>query len=213
MNRRLATFFILLVLLLPLSCTMGCVSVRTADTRNVTVAVESYNAWVSEQKGFDREVRDIIALLGDHINTYNAEIAKDQPDYSMLRENLEKDRQLLDRWGSDLENLNTATGRFEESTDQLMADSVSGPRTGKTPGLLTQYMKIYMTDIGNARQHLIEYVNNAEVYIEPEDPDYWNDNYRQAAMQAKEQAATALVDGDAALENITLYARQLENFQ
>jgi hypothetical protein len=66
---------------------------------------------------------------------------------------------------------------------------------------------------GNARQYLTDYVNNAEAYIGPEDPDYWNDNYRLKAMQAKELASVSLADGDAALENITVQVNELEKLQ
>jgi hypothetical protein len=74
-------------------------------------------------------------------------------------------------------------------------------------------MKIYSVNVGNARQYLTDYVNNAEAYIGPEDPDYWNDNYRKKAIQAKELASVSLADGDAALENITVQASQLEKLQ
>jgi hypothetical protein len=79
--------------------------------------------------------------------------------------------------------------------------------------MMTQYMKIYAVDMGNARQHLIEYVDNAGTYIQPDDPDYWNDNYRQRAMQAKDQALPALSYGDSALGNLTAQAQKLEQLQ
>jgi len=68
-------------------------------------------------------------------------------------------------------------------------------------------------NLGNSRQYLIDYVNNAEAYINQDDPDSWNDNYRQMALQAKEQASASLTDGDAALKNITEQAGQLEKLQ
>jgi hypothetical protein len=213
MNRSLQIFFILLVFLLTLSCISGCTSLRTGDTHNTTVAVQSYNAWVSNQKAFDRELRGSIATIGNHVNTYNAEITKDQPDHSLLLENLAQDRQLLDRWGSDLDKLNAATDRFEEDTTKLSYDKDSEVRTKENLVLTTQYMKIYLVEMGNAREHLIEYVNNAEAYISPDDPDYWNDKYRQNAMISKEQALVSLEEGDAALENVTLQGKQLEKLQ
>ena len=51
--------------------------------------------------------------------------------------------------------------------------------------LLIQYMRIYTVSIGNAQQHLIDYTNNAGLYVGPDDPDYWNDAYLQSAMNAR----------------------------
>jgi hypothetical protein len=213
MNRRLGIFFVLLAILLSLSCTAGCTSVRTADTHNTTVAVQSYNAWVSGQKEFDREMRSTLATIGDHVDTYNREIAKDQPDYSLLRENLARDRQLLDQWGSGIEYLTVATDHFEQSTTTLRYDNASSPRVKESLSLMTQYMKVYSIHVSNARQHLIEYVNNAEVYIGPDDPDYWNEQYRLDTTKAKDQASASFAEGDAALRNITAYAKTVEQLQ
>ena len=213
MNCRLGNFFILLVFLLLFSFAAGCTSVRTSDTHNTTVAVQSYNSWVSNQKTFDKEVQDSVALIGDHVKTYNTEIAKDQPDHSLLSENLAQDRQQLDQWGANLDNLNTATDGFSQSTVKIQYDNATVVRTKETLGLMTQYMKIYAVDEGNARQHLIEYVNNAEAYIKPDDMDYWNDNYRQNAMQAMDQASASLAEGDTVLGNLTTEAQQLEKIQ
>jgi hypothetical protein len=213
MNRRLTIVFVTLVFLFFLSCAAGCTSVRTADTHNVSVAVQSYNSWVSGQKELDREVRDTITLVGDHVKTYNSEIEKDHMDSALLRENLAQDRQLLNQWGSRLDTLTATTDRFEKDTAILTYDNSSGIQTRNTLGQMTQYMKIYAVNVGNARQYLTDYVNNAEAYIGPEDPDYWNDNYRKKAIQAKELASVSLADGDAALENITVQASQLEKLQ
>jgi hypothetical protein len=120
---------------------------------------------------------------------------------------------LLDHWGLGLDNLSAATDQFERNTALLRFDTASAARTTGTLGLMTQYMKIYIVDMRNARQHMIEYVNDVGAYIGPDDPDYWNDKYRQDAMQAKELASRSLADGDLALENITVQARQLEKFQ
>ena len=205
--------FVTLVFLFFLSCAAGCTSVRTADTHNVSVTVQSYNSWVFDQKELDREVRSTIIQVGEHVNTYNAEIEKDHPDSALLRENLAQDRQLLNQWGSRLDSLAAATDRFEQFTAALTYDNSSGIQTRNTLGLMTQYMKIYVVNMGNARQYLTDYVNNAEAYIGPEDPDDWNDNNRGKAMQAKELASVSLADGDAALENITVQASQLEKLQ
>ena len=191
----------------------GCVSLRLADTHNTTVAVQHYNTWVSSQKVFDQEARGTIAQMGDHIDTYNREIAKDQPDFALLRANLVTDRQLLDQWGTGLDNLSAETDRFDQSTVTLTYDNASHVRVRESLSMITQYMKIYAVDMGNARQHLIEYVDNAGTYIRPDDPNYWNDDYRQRAMLAKDQALPALAEGDAALGNLTEQAQKLEELQ
>jgi hypothetical protein len=205
--------FVALVFLFFLSCAAGCTSVRTADTHNVSVAVQSYNSWVSDQKELDREVRSTIMQVGEHVNTYNSEIEKDHPDSALLRENLAQDRQLLNQWGSRLDTLTAATDRFEKDTAVLTYDNSTVTQTRNTLSLMIQYMKIYAANMGNARQYLIDYVNNAEAYIGPEDPDDWNDNNRGKAMQVKELASASLTDGDAALVNITVQASLLEKLQ
>ena len=199
--------------LLFFSCAAGCASVRTADTRNVTVAVQNYNLWVSEQKELDKMTRNTFTMIGNHASTYNSEISKEHPDYLLLRENLAQDRQLLDQWDSRLNALTAATDRLDKHMATLGNHNATGTQAPNTLGLMIQYMKIYSVDVSNARQYLIEYVNNAETYIKPEDPDFWDDKYRQNAMQAKEQAVAAFADGDSALENITNQARNLQNFQ
>jgi hypothetical protein len=204
---------LILVFLLSLTCTAGCFSVRTADTHNTTIAIKQYNTWVSGQNVFDRNIRSTIVQIGDHITIYNTEIAKDQPDYSLLRTNLATERQLLDQWGTGIDNLSAATDRFDQSTAALTYDNASRVRVKESLGMMTQYMKIYAVDMGNTRQHLIEYVDNAETYIRPDDPDYWNDNYRQRAMQAKDQAAPSLAEADAVLGNLTAQAQKLEQLQ
>jgi len=202
-----------LVLLVFLTCLAGCVSVRTADTHNTTIAVRDYNTWASGQSVFDRNARGTIAQIGNHIITYNTEIAKDHPDYSLLRANLAADRQLLDQWGTGIDNLSAATDTFDQSTSKLVYENASKVKVRDDLALMIQYMKIYAVDMGNARQHLIEYEDNAETYIRPDDPDYWNDIYRQHAMQAKDQALPAIADADAALANLSVQARNLEQLQ
>jgi len=212
MTGRSRTLFLSLLFLLCLSCAAGCTSVRTSDTHNVTAAVLNYNTWAAQQQGFNRNVQGSIAEIGDHITTYNREIASDQPDFALLRADISKDRGLLDQWGSGIDSLTAATARFE-STTKLTYGDASAVKTKATLGMITQYMKVYTTDMGNARQHLIEYVNNEETYIGTDDPDYWNDQYRQDAMQAKDQALAALADADVASGNITAQSKNLENLQ
>jgi hypothetical protein len=213
MNRRSQTVFVALVFLILLSCTAGCTSIRTADTHNTTSAIQSYNTWTVQQQGTDRTVRGTIAMISDHVSTYNAEIAKDQPDRSVLRENLVTDMQALDRWGSGLDALSAATDGFEMNTSALIYENATEKRTKQTLGQMTQYMRIHTIESGNARQHLIEYVKNAEAYIGPDDPDYWNEQYRLDAMQAKEKAQGSLFNGDVAIRNLTEQAQQLEQLQ
>lgn len=213
MNRRLRIVPFILIFLIALSCTAGCISLRTADTHNTTVAVQGYNSWVSGQAVFDRDVRTTVTRIGDHVTLYNTEIAKDQPDYALLRANLATDRQLLDQWGQELDNLTAATDRFEKNTSSLQYDNASKGRVRESLTVMTQYMRVYAVDMGNARQHLIEYVNNAEAYIGPDDPDYWNDQKRKDAMQAKEQAMIPISDGDAALESLGVQAGKLGQLQ
>jgi hypothetical protein len=189
------------------------VSLRTADTHNTTVAIQDYNTWASSQKVFDRNIRSTITQIEDHVKTYNIEIAKEQPDYALLRANLATDQQLLDQWGTGIDTLSGATDRFDQSTSTLTYDNASKARVRESLGMMTQYMKIYAVDMGNARQHLIEYVDNAQTYIRPDDPDYWNDNFRQRAMQAKDRALPALAEGDAVLGNLTAQAQKLEQLQ
>jgi outer membrane murein-binding lipoprotein Lpp len=213
MNRGLRNISFLLVSLLALSIVAGCTSVRTADTHNTTVAVQEYNAWVARQQGVDRDIRSTITAIGDHATAYNAEIVKDQPDYSPVRSNLAEDRQLLDRWGTENTALAAATDLFEKNTASLIYGNASETRTRQTLGQMVQYMKIYGIESENARQHLIEYVKNAEAYLGPDDPEYFNDQFRLDALQAKEQARGSLLNGDVALGNLSGQAGELEKIQ
>ncbi|MCK9579238.1 MAG: hypothetical protein M0Q92_02165 [Methanoregula sp.] len=213
MNRGLQIFFLVLVFLVVLLSTAGCTSIRIADTHNTTLAVESYNTWVAGQKEYGGEVRGSVRILGDHIAMYNSEIAKNQPDYALLQQNLEEDRQVLDQWGTRINALDAATARFEMETGGLTYDNATAQNTLQSVSVMTQYMKVYAVETGNARQYLIEYVNNAEAYIAPDDPDYWNEKYRQDAMTAKDKATMALDKGDVSLGNLALQAKELEKFQ
>ena len=213
MMQRIRTLFFLVFLILCVLLTAGCTSVRTADTHNITVAVQSYNTWVGKQQAVDSSIRGTIATIGNHISTYNTEIANDTPDLSLLRGNLAVDQQGLDQWGSDLGSLTAATDQFEKDTASLTYDNATAGQTKSTLALMTRYMRISIVDRSNARQHLIDYVNNAKAYITPDDPDYWNDNLRQNALTAKGQAVVSLSDGDAVLKNITQQAAILEKLQ
>lgn len=204
---------IILFLCVPLLILPGCISLRTADTHDTTTAIQSYNTWVSVQQVFDRDTRNATRQIGEHISTYNGEIAKNDPEYSLLQQNLASDRQLLDQWGTGLDNLSAATEKFEADTVTLAYDNASKVKVMNELAMIDQYMKIYETHMGNARQHLIEYVNDAKAYTGPEDPDYWNEKYRQAAMQAKDQAQESIAEADLALGNLTLHARNLEQLQ
>jgi hypothetical protein len=86
-------------------------------------------------------------------------------------------------------------------------------KTRQEMALMAQYMKIYTVSMGNAQQHLIDYTNNAGLYVSTDNPDYWNDAYMQSATDARQRAAASLSDGDAALENITAQAQLLQQSQ
>jgi len=200
--------------LLFLTCTAGCTFPRVQDTHNTTAVIKSYNAWASSQGNFSHETEGTVSVIGRHIQEYNAEIVKERPDYSLLHANLVQDRQLIDTWRTRLNSLSAATGQFEQETSTLVFDNASaGHTTGRTLAQLTQHMKIYTVNMGNAQQHLIEYVENAEAYIGPGDPDYWDETYRQNAMLAKDDALKALTDSDTELEAIHAQALQLESYQ
>lgn len=203
----------LLVLVLALACTAGVISVRTADTHNTTVAVMSYNSWVSIQTEFNHDVQAAVMRIDEHVQVYNTEIAQDKPDYALLQSNLAEDRQLLGRLESGLDNLSAATDRFDQGVAVLTYHNASEKRVKESLDLMSQSMKAYVTEMGNARQHLIAYVDTAGIYIQPDDPDYWNDKYRQQAMQAKDRAQQSLAEGDLVLGNLSVQARKLGDLQ
>ncbi|MGB7787307.1 hypothetical protein [Methanoregula sp.] len=189
----------------------GCTSIRTADTHNTTVAIQEYNAWVTEQKQFDREVRSDLQRISADTTTYNTEIARDTPDLALIRQNVGEEQQLLNSWENGLTQLNFATDNFETNTSALTYEN--NPKAHQQIALMVQYMKIYTVSMGNAQQHLLDYTNNAGQYVSPDDPDYWNDAYLQSAMNARQLAASSLSDGDAALGNITAQAELLQQSQ
>jgi hypothetical protein len=189
----------------------GCITPRIADTHNTTVALQSFNVWSDQQKKFDQQVRLTIGQIGNHLNAYNAGIAQDQPDLGNLRGNVAADRLLLDQWGTQLTVLNAATAQFSATTSGLTYGN--SPTTNGTIQLLTQYMKIYTIDMGNAQQHLIDYTNNAGTYIGPDDPAYWDDVYLARAMDAKMLANQSIADADHALSEINANAQRLQQLQ
>jgi hypothetical protein len=207
------TRVLILILLLCSAGTAGCASVRTADTHNTTIAVQDYNAWIARQQTVDRDVTGAVTRIGDHVTAYNTGIASDRPDLALLRDNLAKDRQSLDLWGTDLTALSAAIDRFEQNTTALTYDNASARQTKEILGQMTRYMRACTIERENARQHLIEYVDNALAYIAPDDPDYWNEQYRKDAMEAKAGAGQSLVNGDLALQNLTTQAVHLESLQ
>ena len=201
------------IILIVLLLASGCTSIRTADTHNTTIAVQSFNTWAAGQNELDSELRATVATIGGHIATYNTEIAKDSPDYALIRDNLKEDRALLDRWGKRLDTLAAATERFEQETSAPTYDNATVQETREHLAVMTQYMKIYAVDLGNARQHLIEYVSNAEAYVAPDDPEYWNEEYRMDGATARTDAAASLADGDMALNDLLREAKELEKLQ
>jgi len=213
MNYRSRTAFLVLITLLCLTCAAGCTMPRFHDTHNTTVIIRSFNAWALSQGNFSHDIQETMSVIDGHLRVYNLEIAKDKPDYSLLRANLVQDRQLLDIWGSRLDSLSESTGQFEQETGTLSYDNATSGQTHQALANLTQYMKIYTVNMRNAQQHLIEYVENAEAYIGPDDPDYWDDTFRQKAILAKDNATTSLADSSGALENLRSQALQLESLQ
>ena len=200
-----------IIILISFCALPGCTSIRTADTHNTTIAVKEYNAWILEQKQFDRQVRSDLQRISTDTTTYNTEIAASAPDLALIRQNVADEKQLLDSWGTELARLNFAADAFEKNTSVLTYDN--NPKAKQEIALMVQYMKIYTVSMGNAQQHLIDYTNNAGLYVAPDDPDYWNDAYLQSSMNARQLAASSLSDGDTALVNMTTQAQLLQQSQ
>jgi hypothetical protein len=200
-----------LIVLVALCLFSGVVSIRTADTHNTTVAIQEYNTWAGEQKQLDRKVRSDLQQISADTTTYNTEIAGNAPDLALLRKNLADENQLVSAWENELTRLNFATDAFGKNTSSLTYGN--NPKTRQEVALMAQYMKIYTVSMGNAQQHLIDYTNNAGLYVSTDNPDYWNDAYLQSATDARQRAASSLSDGDAALENITAQAQLLQQSQ
>jgi len=189
----------------------GCTAPRMGDTHNTTIVLQDYNTWADQQRAYTDQVRSALTQIGNNVDTYNHEIARDHSDIGLLRENVEADRQILDTWGTSSTALNSATDLF--TTDTAPLDFGSDAETSRLSGLLAQEMKIYSIDMSNAQQHFVDYNRDLSGYLAPDDPDYWDDSLRTAAMGAKTQALSSVEDGDAALSNITATAQTLQQRQ
>jgi hypothetical protein len=185
--------------------------VRLGDTHNTTVAVKSYNTWTDAQKTYDRQVRISLDHIGQHITLYNREMAKSKPDVQVLRADIASDQQLLREWEAQGSQLDAATDRFTAETSAL--NFSASPDTRQAVDVLTQDMKIYSITMKNAEQHLVDYTNSLNAYLAPDDPDYWNDNLRTAALSANGEAIKSIADGDQALAAISSAGKKLEGYQ
>jgi len=201
-------FFLLVFAALAFS---GCTSVRLADTHNITMTVNDYNAWVDQQKVFDQQVHKSINQIGGHISIYNTEIAKQHPDVATLRANIAADQQSLQEWDASRTELDGATDRFASKSATL--DFSGSPDTKQAVLNLSQEMRIYTLTMKNAQQHLVEYTNYMNSYLLTDDPDYWNDAFRISAMKANQDGVSTISDGDKTLADIAATAKKLENSQ
>lgn len=205
---------VILILILMTGCisfSAGCTAPRMGDTHNTTIVLQDYNTWADQQRAYSDQVRSDLTRMGSNLDTYNQEIVSDHPDIGLLRENVETDRQILDQWDTSTKALGSATDLF--TTDIASLDFGSDTDTPRISGLLAQEMKIYSIDMSNAQQHFIDYNRDFSGYLTPDDPDYWDDSLRMAAMDAKAQALSSVEDGDAALSNITATAQILQQRQ
>jgi septal ring factor EnvC (AmiA/AmiB activator) len=189
----------------------GCTAVRLADTHNTTLAVRSYNNWVESQKTYDQQVRASLDRIGQNINDYNRELARSQPDNKNLRANIASDRQILQDWETQSIALDAATGQFASDTSALNLSA--SPESKQAVEVLTQDMKIYSITMKNAQQHLVDYTTAMNSYLAPDDPDYWNDAFRIAAIDANSKAIKTIADGDDALAALSSAGKKLENLQ
>lgn len=204
---------IVLLLLLPgcLLLAAGCTAPRLGDTHNTTLLIKEYNTWAAGQETYNDQVRTILDQMGDHLETYNQEIAQSSPDIAVLQENIAADRQLLNQWGTANAGLDSATDAFAASTASL--DFSADPATGNLRDLVLQEMKIYSIDMENAQQHFVDYNQDLGKYISADDPDYWNDALRTAAMGAKSEGLASAAEGDAVLSNITQTMQTIQDRQ
>ncbi len=200
-----------LFLLVPALFFSGCTSVRLADTHDITLAVKSYDTWVDAQKTYDRQVRTSLDQIGQHITIYNNELAKSQPDIKVLRADTASDQQALRAWEAQSSALDAATDRFNAETSAL--NFSASPDARQAVDVVAQDMKIYSITMNNAEQHLVDYTNAMNAYLTPDDPDYWNDAFRVAAMDANSKAVKTITDGDDALAALSSAAKKLEAYQ
>jgi hypothetical protein len=212
MFSRVTAIPIFTMAIMVLFCTIsGCMSVRTSDTHNTTIALQEYNTWAAEQKLFDREIRSDLQRISADTTSYNAEIVRENPDLTLIRKNTGDEKQLVNGWTNELAKLSLATDSFERNTSGLTYGN--DHQTRQQLALMIQYMRIYAISIGNAQQHLIDYTNNEGMYFGSENPDYWNDGDLQAALNARQLAASSLSEGDVALGNLTSQAQILQQSQ
>ena len=212
MFSRVTVISIFTMAIMVLFCTIsGCMSVRTSDTHNTTMALQEYNGWAAEQKQFDREIQSDLQRISADTANYNTEIVRENPDLTLIRKNTGGEKQLVNAWASELARLNFATDTFEKNTSGLTYGN--NQQTQQQLALMVQYMRIYAISIGNAQQHLIDYTNNEGMYFGSDDPDYWNDADLQSALNARQLAASSLSEGDAALRNLTSQAQILQQSQ
>jgi hypothetical protein len=204
---------IVLLLLLPgcLLFATGCTAPRLGDTHNTTLLIGEYNTWAAQQKTYSEQVRTALSQMGGHLEDYNREAVKNSPDTGLLQEDIAADRQLLDQWNAAASGLDSATDAFDRNTDTL--DFAGDPATRHLRDLALQEMKIYSIDMANARQHLVDYNRDLGKYFDGNDPDYWNDGLRTAAMNAKAEALASAADGDVALANLTRTMQSLQDRQ
>ncbi len=204
---------IVFLLLVPgcLLLVAGCTAPRLGDTHNTTILIGDYNAWAAQQKTYNDQVRTALSGMEDHLGAYNRELAKGSPDTGLLKENIAADRQLLDQWSSANTGLDSATSAFAANATAL--DLSGDPAAAHLRDLALQEMKIYSVDMANAQQHLVDYNRDLGKYLADDDPDYWNDALRTAAMNAKSEALASASDGDAALSNLTRAMHTLQDRQ
>jgi len=200
-----------LFLLVPALFFSGCTSSRLADTHDTTLAVKSYDTWVDAQKTYDRQVRTSLDQIGQHITVYNSELAKSQPDIKVLRADTASDQQALRDWEAQSSALDAATDRFNAETSVL--NFSASPDARQAVDVVAQDMKIYSITMNDAEQHLVDYTNAMNAYLTPDDPDYWNDAFRVAAMDANSKAVKTIADGDEALAALSSAAKKLEAYQ
>lgn len=211
MMERSAVFFILLFMAGCFLLVAGCTTPRMGDTHNTTVVIQDYNAWADQQGTYASQVRTSLTQIGNTLSAYNIDTAGASSHAGTLQGDVAADGQAISQWGSAGTALGSATDSFSSGTSALSFGT--DQETPGLIGLLTQEMKIYSIDMGNAQQHFVDYNRDLSEYLSEPDPDYRDDSLRAAAMDAKTQALSSLDDGDAALSNITATASLLQQRQ
>jgi hypothetical protein len=181
------------------------------NTDNTTLVLQDYNAWADQQRTYNDQVSADLTQMGNNIDTYNHGIASDPHDIGVLRENTATDQQALDAWDTSGRALGSATDTFMTNTASL--DFGTDSESRRLSSLLAQEIKIYSIDMSNAQQHFVDYNHDISGYLAPDDPEYWDDSLRVAALDAKAKALSSVEDGDTALSNITTTAHLIEERQ